>query len=363
MIDFNCPICEDMKLLLAPKHRQTRQIILFGGIIGGFQLLLGIGSDSIMDNSILLVGLAPITIVTCYVFIRLLIPKYVLTNKLGAFISWSLLIFLGSAILTLSFLLIVVGYIPGMTIEEMPTATRNYPFLLTAMFSIVVLVSFVSLWKHRQLALVDQLNLEKKLAQSDTILKKQELDFLKSQLHPHFLFNSLNTIYSLALKKAEETPETILKLSDLLDYILYQVDQPTVAINKEIDHISTYTDLEKTRFEDTLKVNFETVLDSEDYEIAPMILMPFVENAFKHGKVISVAQVVEAKLTVTEDRLTFTIHNSCIDKVYEPGLGLQNIQKRLAMLYPKRHVLNIGQEANMFKVNLEIRGLKPVMND
>ena len=245
----------------------------------------------------------------------------------------------------------------------MPAMSKNYPFLLTTMFLIVTLVSFINLWKHRQLALIEKLNIEKKLAESETIMKRQELDFLKSQLHPHFLFNSLNTLYSLALTKAKETPEIILKLSGLLDYILYQIDQPTVSLKKEIDHISTYIDLEKTRFEDTLEVEFKVALDNEDYEIAPMLLMPFVENAFKHGKSISVEQVVEGKLTVTNDRLTFKLENTCIDKAFESGLGLQNIQKRLAMLYPERHELNISQEANMFKVNLEIRGLKPVMND
>lgn len=310
-----------------------------------------------------MVGLMPITLVTCFVFVYKLIPKYVLTNKLVSFVSWSLVTLLASTVLTLSFLIIVVGFVPGLTVDGMPATSRNYPFLLTAMFSIVAIVSFVSLWKHRQLALVDQLNLEKKLAESDLVMKKQELDFLKSQLHPHFLFNSLNTLYSLALTKSKETPETILKLSGLLDYILYQVNEPTVEIKKEIDHISAYIDLEKTRFEDTLKVNFETTLDNEDYEIAPMLLMPFVENAFKHGKAISVEQVVDAKLVVLQDHLTFTIHNSCSDKAYKPGLGLQNIQKRLAMLYPERHVLKFSQEVNMFKVNLEISGLKPAAHE
>lgn len=308
-------------------------------------------------------GLMPITLVTCFVFVYKLIPKYVLTNKLVSFVSWSLVTLLASTVLTLSFLIIVVGFVPGLTVDGMPATSRNYPFLLTAMFSIVAVVSFVSLWKHRQLALMDQLSLEKKLAESDLTVKKQELDFLKSQLHPHFLFNSLNTIYSLALTKAKETPETILKLSDLLDYILYQVDQPTVDIKKEVDHISAYIDLEKTRFEDTLRVNFETTIDNDDYKIAPMLLMPFVENAFKHGKAISIEQVVNAKLVVHQDQLTFTIYNSCSDKPYIPGLGLQNIQKRLAMLYPERHELNISQKANMFKVNLEIRGLKPATNE
>ncbi|MBO3697945.1 sensor histidine kinase [Roseivirga sp. E12] len=352
-----------MELLLAPKYRQTRYVILIATITACLQFLLSYGSVGTMYNIVFMAGLVPITLITCLVFVYKLIPKYVLTNELIPFVTWSLATILGCAVLTLTFLLIVVGFVPGLTVDQMPSTSRNYPFLLTAIFSIVVLVSFVSLWKHRQLALVEQLNLEKKLAENDLVIKKQELDALKSQLHPHFLFNSLNTIYSLALRQAKETPETILKLSDLLDYTLYQVNQPIVALNKETDHLTSYIDLEKTRFEDTLKVHFETEIDREDYEIAPMLLMPFVENAFKHGKVVSVEQLVEAHLSVDQDLLRFSIQNTCLNKAYQPGLGLKNVQKRLEMLYPKRHVLNIVQEADMFKVNLEISGLKPTVHE
>jgi len=308
-------------------------------------------------------GLVPITLVTCLVFVRKLIPKYVLTNQLAPFVTWSLATFLGSTVLTLSFLILTVGLVPGLTIDKMPNFSRNYPFLITAMSSIVILVSFLSLWKHRQIALVDQINLQKKLSENDLLMKRQELDALKSQLHPHFLFNSLNTIYSLALRQSKGTPETILKLSDLLDYILYQVNQPTVALKKEVDHMSDYMDLEKIRFEDNLKMVFEVKTDRDDYEIAPMLLMPFIENAFKHGKIMASEQFIKTQLTVNQNRLTFSLENSCLDKDYKAGLGLENIQKRLAILYAERHTLNIHQEAAMFKVNLEIRGLKPTIDE
>ncbi len=352
-----------MELLLAKKYHQTRYVILIAFISATLQFLLSYGSVSTTYNIIFMAGLVPITLVTCLVFVHKLIPKYVLTNQLVPFVTWSLATFLGSAVLTLSFLIMTVGLVPGLTIGQMPNFSRNYPFLMTAMFSIVILVSFLSLWKHRQLALVDQINLQKKLSENDLLMKRQELDALKSQLHPHFLFNSLNTIYSLALRKSKETPETILKLSDLLDYILYQVNQPRVALKKEIDHISDYMDLEKTRFEDNLEVILEAKTDRDDYEIAPMLLMPFIENAFKHGKTTSSEQFVKTQLTVNQNLLTFSLENSCLDKTYKAGLGLKNIQKRLEILYPNRYGLNIHQEAGLFKVNLEIRGLKPTIDE
>ena len=103
------------------------------------------------------------------------------------------------------------------------------------------------------------------------------------QIHPHFLFNSLNTIYGFALKKSDDAPEMILKLSNLLDYILYQIEKPQVLLTDEINHLMDYVSLEKMRFHDTLDVTFNIENINESTKIAPMLLLPFIENSFKHG--------------------------------------------------------------------------------
>ncbi|MFY0593101.1 sensor histidine kinase [Roseivirga sp.] len=351
-----------MELILSKKHSKKRQLILIVVISFCFQFLLSYGSVSSPYSMVFMVGLIPITMVICNVFIFKLIPSFLLKNKLVPFITWSITTLLGSAILTLSFLIATVAFLPNFTADQLPPSTKNYPFLLATMWIIVAGSSFLSLWKHRQLTQIENLSLEKRLAEKEAAIKSQELSLLKNQLHPHFLFNSLNTIYSLALSKSKETPETVLKLSDLLDYTLYQVNQPMVEIKKELDYIRDYIDLEKTRFDDSLQITFEKHLDRDDLKMAPMLLMPFIENAFKHGKVLHQDQVIAIKLEVSNDQLEFNIRNSYDGKALNKGIGLQNIQERLKMLYPNRHALRIEQKEHIFEINLQIKGLKPVLN-
>ena len=130
--------------------------------------------------------------------------------------------------------------------------------------------------------------------------KDQELSYLKKQIHPHFLFNTLNTIYGLALKQSSHTPEVILKLSNLLDYILYQVDRPRVSLKKEIEHIEEYIELEKIRFQDSLQVEWSTDPVDELIEVAPMLLIPLVENAFKHGDLIDGYLKIETSIKLQD---------------------------------------------------------------
>ena len=175
------------------------------------------------------------------------------------------------------------------------------------------------------------------------------------QIHPHFLFNTLNTLYGFALRKSEKAPEMILKLSNLLDYILYQVDKPLVLLQDEINHIENYISLEKIRFQDILQNNFNKNLINNKLEIAPMLLLPFVENAFKHGTQVDGVVKVNINLKVDENELKFTVENSTKNKEgSKNGIGLENIKKRLEMLYQKRYFLEIEQEEELFKVHLII---------
>jgi hypothetical protein len=162
------------------------------------------------------------------------------------------------------------------------------------------------------------------------------------------------------LRKSEKAPEMILKLSNLLDYILYQVDKPIVLLQDEINHIDDYVSLEKSRFQDRLQITFNKDFIDEKLEIAPMLLLPFVENAFKHGVQIDGVVKVNINLKVDENELNFTIENSAKNNENsKKGIGLKNIKKRLEMLHPKKHFLEILQEETLFKVNLKI----PIENE
>jgi len=214
---------------------------------------------------------------------------------------------------------------------------------------------------HNYKSIVKNEDLKSKFLQTQLQLKEQELKFLKMQIHPHFLFNSLNTIYGFALKKENETPEMILKLSNLLDYILYQVKKPKVSLNEEIAHIKEYIDLEKMRFRDSLNIEFKSEIDDEYVQIPPMLLIPFVENAFKHGNIVDGFLTVEVDIKMVDNQLNFSIKNTVLNDTsneVEGGIGLENIQKRLELLFPNNYELNIKTTKKWFNVNLTIKNLK-----
>lgn len=236
--------------------------------------------------------------------------------------------------------------------------SRNYVFVLILVYLIVGLVSFVRLLKHSFETSAKNTALENKILEGSLHLKEQELHYLKKQIHPHFLFNTLNTIYGFSMRKSEETPELILKLSNLLDYILYQVQKPTVPLIEEIAHIEEYISLEKIRFQDTLKVSFNTKNIDKNIEVPPMLFIPFVENAFKHGAIIDDYLTVEIQLEIKEERLMFESTNSYRGKeegLTSIGLGLQNIEKRLELLYGENYELKSNASTKKYSVDLIIK--------
>jgi len=184
--------------------------------------------------------------------------------------------------------------------------------------------------------------------------KEQELVYLKNQIHQNFLCNILNTIYGLALIKASETPEIVLKLSNLLDYILYQANKPVVQLSDEILHLEQYIDLEKMRFNDTLKVNFIKNIDNQDVLIPPMLLLPFVENVFKHGSIINGFLSVFIEISIINNSLDFRVKNTFKSTTLKSGLGLKKIKERLEILFPKHYDLKIQSDQNWFVVLLQI---------
>jgi LytS/YehU family sensor histidine kinase len=198
-------------------------------------------------------------------------------------------------------------------------------------------------------------HLETKILETQLKLKEQELNYLKMQIHPHFLFNTLNTMYGFALKKADETPEMILKLSNLLDYLLYQVDKPFVSLTHEINHIEDYISLEKMRFNDTLSINLIKDIHSESIEIAPMLFLPFVENSFKHGKILDGKLAIDISFKCENNSIHFKIKNTHSKTAFiKSGIGLENIKKRLELLYKNQYDLAINEDDDFFEVQLKL---------
>lgn len=186
-----------------------------------------------------------------------------------------------------------------------------------------------------------------------------ELNSLKTQINPHFLFNSLNSIYSQALAKSDQTSETVLELSNLLRYMLYEVEEDKVPLVKEVEMLENYIELQKLRLEGGSKVGFTIEGDLDHVVIAPLLLFPLVENAFKHGmKDDSEQAFIEIKLKV-DTAISFSIRNKLgqiddMEKGKYGGIGLENVKRRLELIYPKSHEFEIIKTKSEFQVNLTL---------
>lgn len=182
-----------------------------------------------------------------------------------------------------------------------------------------------------------------------------ELQLLKAQVHPHFLFNTLNNIYSFSLDNSPKTPGLILKLSSLLSYMLYDCKTDEVRLEKEIDIMKNYIDLERERYGDKIEISWNVEGEVRDKLIAPLLLLPFLENAFKHG----ISEQIEkpwlgVDLSVQQGRLRCKIANSKNEYVPQSdnGIGIDNVKKRLSFLYPGKHELKINDEGSFFVVSM-----------
>jgi hypothetical protein len=207
----------------------------------------------------------------------------------------------------------------------------------------------------------DTIQRQREMDELRLMVKESELSFLNSQINPHFLFNNLNNLYSYAVDQSPKTPKIIIGLSGVLRYMLYECRESTVPLTKEIEHLHNFIQLYELQIEGRGSVEFDTDNFEEGYWISPLILSVFVENAFKHSQSGQSDQIkIAVSLTVNEEgKLTFTCRNN-----YKPedsprneknGIGLNNVKKRLNLLYPDQHELRIDHTREEFFVSLTIK--------
>jgi two-component system LytT family sensor kinase len=200
---------------------------------------------------------------------------------------------------------------------------------------------------------------EKERKEIQTQKLSAELSLLKQQINPHFFFNTLNSIYSLASRKSEKTPEAIIKLSELMRYIIYESDKEFVPLRKELEYISNYVQLQRLRIKDEVEVLFTTAGEFNDIMIEPMLLLPFIENAFKHGIDYSQSGKILISVSVSISNLLLVVENPSIKKQKSmieesSGKGLANSRKRLELLYPDQHELIISDGNDSFRIELKL---------
>ncbi|MEM6698835.1 MAG: histidine kinase [Bacteroidota bacterium] len=179
---------------------------------------------------------------------------------------------------------------------------------------------------------------------------KAELDFLKAQINPHFYFNTLNNLYGLALLKSDKAPNAILKLSEIMEYVIYDARTERVPLEKEIEYLKNYVELERLRLEENAKVQFEIEGEGKGLQIAPLLLLPLVENAFKHGTINAEKVDIEIRIQIDEKEgnLTLSVKNYFETSDRKAGLGIENLRKRLDLMYLNTYDLRQMREGDFY---------------
>jgi two-component system, LytTR family, sensor kinase len=232
-------------------------------------------------------------------------------------------------------------------------ADQNWHFLLTFFVaSTSTIFKIITDWARH---LREKQELETRTMQS-------ELRFLKSQINPHFLFNTLNNLYALTLKKSDDAPQIVIKLSEMMRYMLYECNEKQVLLSKEIHYIRNYLDLERLRQGKNVAINFEVIGRVSDQKIAPLMFIPFLENSFKHGLNNQISKgFVNIQLMVDDKNVHFFIENSKAEALplqdhrRSGGIGLVNVHRRLNLLYPGNYELEIDDNPNTYAVNLNLK--------
>ncbi|PWG81089.1 sensor histidine kinase [Pararcticibacter amylolyticus] len=220
---------------------------------------------------------------------------------------------------------------------------------------------FVILCSYCYRILRDHAKRERALKEHENEHLKTELNFLRSQISPHFMFNVMNSMVSLARKQSPLLETSLINMSSLMRYMLYETGDKQVSLNTEIEYLKNYIDLQLLRYGDSVKLNLYINGHTQGYHIEPMLLIPFVENAFKHGISMIEAPLIDISLAVDANThwLNFNVVNSISPQKDKSdngiGIGLVNVQRRLALLYPEKHTLSIGRDNNIFNIKLKIK--------
>lgn len=321
--------------------------------------MASLNSGKLVQELIKYLALLPSQLMASYVLIYVQVPKFSLKKKyVTFFISLIVTGYFFSAFARFCMVHIAEPFFREEFVQEtILEIMSDVSFLFSVYFPSVYTVAFI-------LLIVRNIRKRAEEQQHIEILQKEkatnELKFLRAQVQPHFLFNTLNNLYALTLSKSDLAPEVVLKLSEMLDFILYQSNQSEIPIEKELELIEGFTELEKLRYGDSLELTFDYKVDNMNTKIAPLILLPLVENAFKHGAKGIENPVIKIEIKTISEKLVFEIYNKKSNLVSEGkesirgGIGITNLQRQLELNYPEKHTLVVENETDFYKVQLTI---------
>lgn len=323
-----------------------------------FFALINAGGDGFGGSLLNELIMLPAKLLVVYLTLYVLIPRFLLKKR-----YWQMAVLLLVLLAVAGIIQRTIVYYIVYPIQYENISFGFGPYWATdKIFKHILQISFV-------LVVASAVKIQKYYYHFDQAAKalereklEAELNFLKAQIHPHFLFNTLNNLYSLTLKKSDLAPEVVLRLSGMVNYMLYDTRSPKVPLSKEVESLHHYIALEKLRYGNNLEILFDVTGTIDAAQVAPMLLLPFVENSFKHG----VSDEIEDKwitihLNVTQEYLTFKVENATSpgripghEKDYTGGIGLKNVKRRLELLYPNRHELKILDESHSYLVIMKI---------
>jgi hypothetical protein len=282
-----------------------------------------------------------------YASYYIFIPKLYIQKKYALFSITILVSFLIVLVIPELFL-IGERIAPQLHLQNHPGPPPKKPFGLTLNH---ILFQFIGVFAFSLL-----LKIRERLKQTETEKANAELSYLKAQINPHFLFNTLNSIYSLAILKNEKTADAVVKLSDMMRYVLNDSNANFVVLETELNYISNYIELQRMRLTSNVKLTYVCEGSVIDKKIAPLVLIPFIENAFKHGVNSEENSAIDIHISISETELKLQVKNNCVstnnNTLNKSGLGIENTRQRLNLLYPQNYTLNIIEKDSMFTVIL-----------
>lgn len=280
--------------------------------------------------------------------IRWLIPRYLLRGRYASYFVLVFLLLIGYLLVQSLYDYYLFGYIIGPYRKTQLTASLIYNFTHTSLYLMLTIALKFSIDWYEQKKILQEIRVEKLQA---------EVNYLRSQINPHFPFNVLNNLYALTIKKSVLAPDVVLKLSELMEYMLYESDEAYVPLEKEINYLKNYLELERIRQGNNADIQLAVTGNMDSCMIPPFLVLPLVENAFKHGISKTVRNAYlhvridvgkELEVRITNNKLNFLPYRQ------NGGIGLFNLRKRLELLYPGRYVLQVTEKADQYKVFLKI---------
>lgn len=288
-------------------------------------------------------------IIFFYIHNYFLFDFFILRGKTADYIIYLLIILLSFTVIFEVSTLVRNWLLSTFSLFERPIETRDVVRSGTWFFMVLfaaIGIRLTELWRQA----------ERRAREIENEHLRTELSFLHMQINPHFLFNSLNTIYGMSLKKSDNAPKAVMKLSQLLRYMVEETGHDQVPIEKEVAYLYDYIELQKMRSGPFLTVTFKVDGNLHSAKIAPMLLMPFVENAFKYGLSNSMESPISIGLIISASQIRFSVCNRKFNNIerHSSGIGIANVVRRLELLYPDRHELSIKEEAEAYSVTLNI---------